>query len=118
MDALDADPDPAALNRPLPGPKADLWSVGCRLVSSMMTTYDDVMRTIIELPEDQLTALDAWRSVRGVSRAEAIRRAVSSLLASDDARREALAATRGLWAGSDEDGLAYQQRLRGEWEDR
>jgi Arc/MetJ-type ribon-helix-helix transcriptional regulator len=80
--------------------------------------YDDVMRKIVDLPEEQLTALDAWRSVRGVSRAEAIRRAVASLLASDEARHEALTATQGLWASRDEDGLAYQERLRGEWDGR
>jgi Arc/MetJ-type ribon-helix-helix transcriptional regulator len=84
----------------------------------MMTAYDDGMRTIVELPEDQLTALDAWRSVRGISRAEAIRRAVASLLASEGARRDALIATKGLWAGRDEDGLVYQERLRDEWGDR
>lgn len=84
----------------------------------MMTLYDDVMRTIVDLPEDQLAALDAWRAARGVSRAEAVRRAVAKLLDTDGAREEALDAAWGLWKGRAVDGLAAQERLRGEWEDR
>ncbi len=82
----------------------------------MMTTHDDVMRTIIDLPNDQLAALDAWRAPRGVSRAEAVRRAVAKLLDDDEARLDAMEATRGLWKDRGEDGLAYQERLRAEWD--
>ncbi len=88
------------------------------LVERMMTSYDNIMRTIIDLPDDQLAALDAWRVAHGVSRAEAVRRAVARLLDDEPVRRAAIDAARGLWADRDEDGLAYQERLRSEWEGR
>jgi len=84
----------------------------------MMMPYDDAMRTIIDLPEDQLAALDAWRAARGVSRAEAVRRAVATLLDTDVAREEALDAAWGLWKARAVDGLAEQERIRSEWDDR
>jgi polyphosphate kinase len=46
----------------------------------MMTYYDDAVRTIIELPEDQLGALDGICRRESISRAEAIRRAVDLLV--------------------------------------
>ncbi|MBI4702091.1 MAG: ribbon-helix-helix protein, CopG family [Deltaproteobacteria bacterium] len=76
------------------------------------------MRTIVELPREQISALDAWRRARGVSRAEAIRQAVARLLGDEDARLAALDASRGIWARRVEDGLAYQERLRAEWDGR
>jgi len=84
----------------------------------MMTPYDNGMRTIIELPADQLAALDAWRAARGVSRAEAVRRAVAMLLDDDDARLAAIDAACGLWKGRVRDGLEEQERLRAEWDGR
>jgi len=56
--------------------------------SRMMTGYVDALRTIVDIPEDQLAALDAWRTARGVSRAEAVRRAVAKLQDTDGAREE------------------------------
>mgnify|MGYP002632820227 CR=1 FL=1 len=84
----------------------------------MMTAYDDGMRTIIELPEEQLRALDAWRQVRGISRAEAVRRAVATLLGDEIQVRAAVDAAFGLWSHRSVDGLAEQDRLRAEWEER
>lgn len=84
----------------------------------MMTLYDDVMRTIIDLPETQLHALDAWRKSRGVSRAEAVRRAVAHLLDDEQERRAAIDAAFGLWKDEVEDGLIVQERLRADWDDR
>lgn len=80
----------------------------------MMTCYDDAVRTIIDLPEDQLAVLDGICRRESISRAEAIRRAVD-LLVRDRAAGASHAAF-GLWRGSrTPDGLAYQERLRGEW---
>jgi hypothetical protein len=79
----------------------------------MMTCYDDVVRTIIELPEDQLEALDALCRRDSISRAEAIRRAVGALIRIRSAAERDLAF--GLWRGRGEDGLAYQRRARREW---
>ncbi|MDP2055167.1 MAG: CopG family transcriptional regulator [Acidobacteriota bacterium] len=74
------------------------------------------MRTIIELPADQVESLDEWCRREGVSRAEAIRRAVAEHLK----KHHAGAAKRafGMWRDMAEDGLAYQERLRREWDER
>ena len=46
--------------------------------------YDDViMRTIIDLPEEQVRGLAALCEAQGISRAEAVRRAVARLLAEE-----------------------------------
>lgn len=84
----------------------------------MMPRYDDGMRTIIEIPEDQLRALDTWRLARGISRAEAVRRAVAVLLDEQVDVRASVDAAFGIWSGRAVDGLAEQQRLRAEWDDR
>lgn len=84
----------------------------------MMTAYDDGMRTIIELPEEQLRALDAWRHVRGISRAEAVRRAVANLLEDEAHARASVDAAFGLWSDRGLDGLVEQERLRAEWGER
>ena len=80
----------------------------------MMTCYDDAMRTIIDLPTDQLEALDDICRREAISRAEAIRQAVTLLV------RERGASTSGvgfgLWRGRrNTEGLRYQERLRREW---
>lgn len=81
-----------------------------------MTYDDDGMRTIVDLPAGQIDALDEWCRREGVSRAEAVRRAVAEYL-----RRHHAAGSEkafGLWRDIPEDGLAYQQRLRQEWDAR
>lgn len=80
--------------------------------------YDDIMRTIIDLPENQILALDAWRLARGLSRAEAVRRAVARLLGDQAEHQTAAEAAFGLWQGRGVDGLAEQEQLRSEWDDR
>ncbi|MDP3719243.1 MAG: CopG family transcriptional regulator [Acidobacteriota bacterium] len=74
------------------------------------------MRTIIELPADQVESLDEWCRREGVSRAEAVRRAVADHLQ----KHHTVGAKRafGIWRDLAEDGLAYQERLRSEWDDR
>ena len=84
----------------------------------MMTDHDAAMRTIIDLPEDQVRAIDAWRKTRGVTRAEAIRQAISRLLADTETRGALLEATHGIWADRPEDGATMQRRLRAEWDER
>ncbi|MBM3749668.1 MAG: ribbon-helix-helix protein, CopG family [Acidimicrobiia bacterium] len=71
------------------------------------------MRTIIELPQDQLTDLDGWCRREGISRAEAIRRAVAAMLA-ERAKGDAGRAF-GLWRGRATEALAEQERIRNEW---
>lgn len=71
------------------------------------------MRTIIELPQQQLDALDGICRREGISRAEAIRQAVALLVGQRGP--DASAAAFGLWRGRRRDGVVYQQRLRREW---
>jgi len=71
------------------------------------------VRTIIELPEDQLEALASLCRSEGISRAEAIRRAVAHYVGQ---RRDATAAGAfGLWRDRPIDGLEYERQLRDEW---
>lgn len=74
------------------------------------------MRTIIELPAEQVESLDEWCRREGVSRAEAIRRAVAEHLRKHHTGGAKRAF--GMWRDMAEDGLAYQERLRSEWDER
>jgi hypothetical protein len=74
------------------------------------------MRTIIELPNEQIDALDALRQREGISRAEAIRRAVAAYVRLDRAKHTNAAF--GLWRGRRVDSLAEERRLRREWDTR
>lgn len=72
------------------------------------------MRTIIDLPDTQLELLSNVAVQEKISRAELIRRAVADYLqrcavAPDD---DAF----GVWKQRGEEGVAYQQRLREEWD--
>ena len=72
------------------------------------------MRTIIDLPDRQIDALERISRSRKLSRAELIRQAVDHYLQEHlPGKEEAF----GLWkrAGAREDGVAYQRRLRKEW---
>ncbi|UJW76598.1 ribbon-helix-helix domain-containing protein [Rhizobium sp. SL42] len=70
------------------------------------------MRTLVDIPETQIEALDKLAAQKQVSRADLIREAVGDLLdrQKDDAVRNGF----GLW-GNTEDGLSIQRRLRSEW---
>lgn len=71
------------------------------------------MRTIVEIPAGQLEALDALCRHEGISRAEAIRRSLAAYL--PRARGSASQAAFGLWKHRKVDSLAYERRLRREW---
>ncbi len=72
------------------------------------------VRTIIDLPNTQLEALDALCRREGISRAEAVRRAVAAHV--QQRRAAAPDAAFGLWRDRGVDALAYQDRLRREWD--
>jgi hypothetical protein len=71
------------------------------------------MRTIIELPQEQLTYLDAHCRRENLSRAEAIRRAIDAMLA-DRSKADAAGAF-GLWRARGGDAAADLERLRDDW---
>lgn len=70
------------------------------------------MRTLVDLSPEDLTRLADLAARRGLSRAALMRQALEDFLARQP-RPETHEAF-GLWQGH-EDGLAYQERLRGEW---
>lgn len=72
------------------------------------------MRTLVDLPESQIHELSKLCAEIKISRAEAVRRAVSAYLAEN--RGGPAHDGFGLWADHTEDGLAYQERLRAEWD--
>jgi hypothetical protein len=79
------------------------------------------MRTIVDIPEDDIRWLDAKAAELGKSRTALVREAVESYRAEagDDAARRAnaLRAGFGLWArnGISEDPKEYDRKRRAEW---
>ncbi|MDQ6987844.1 MAG: ribbon-helix-helix protein, CopG family [Mariprofundaceae bacterium] len=78
----------------------------------MITSYDDEMRTIVDLPEQDIQGLDALCSREHISRAEAVRRAVRGFLKIHHGDADAAF---GMWRDQPQDGLTYQHKLRDEW---
>ncbi len=72
------------------------------------------MRTIIDLPADQLEALDRLCKREGISRTEGVRRAVAEHVRQQQTADASRAF--GLWRARGVDGLSYERRLRGEWD--
>jgi Arc/MetJ-type ribon-helix-helix transcriptional regulator len=71
------------------------------------------MRTIIQLPDELLKALDRVAKARRLSRAEVIRQAIARHLEQEGPAEagEAFA----LWRDRKFDALAYEDTLRAEW---
>jgi metal-responsive CopG/Arc/MetJ family transcriptional regulator len=74
------------------------------------------MRTIIDLPESDRETLDALSRQLGISRAEAVRRAVAEFLKSH--RTGSDDEIFGIWRHRSEDALTYEDRIRAEWDRR
>lgn len=73
------------------------------------------MRTIVDLPGNQIDALKALGKRFNLSRAELVRRAVADYVARKQPAADDTAF--GLWKDRAEDGLRYQERRRSEWEE-
>lgn len=71
------------------------------------------MRTIIDLPEEQVSRLAALCRRGRLSRAEAVRRAVAAYLDAHGTAEHDEAF--GMWRGRNLDGLTYERNLRDEW---
>ena len=77
------------------------------------------MRTLVDIPDEKLSALDALARKKSWSRAEAVRRGIDQLLAAEKAAdTAALDAAFGGWEHLGGDGLAYQRAIRGDWDHR
>ena len=79
-----------------------------------------MIRTVVSLEDEDKAWLDRKAEEDQISMAELVRRAVRRYREDSDQEarplRQLLAATSGIWKG--EDGLAYQRRMRQEWDDR
>ena len=84
--------------------------------------YDDAIshhwgasvRTIVDLPEEQIRVLKQLSEQSRLSRAELMRRAIAEYLQHhhSDHTEDAF----GIWRGQARDGLDYQCTLRDEWD--
>lgn len=74
------------------------------------------MRTIVDIPEEVIRKLDVVAEREDRSRASLIREAVGEYLAGRST--QPMEAAFGVWKARQKSGLAYQQRLRSEWESR
>ena len=73
------------------------------------------MRTLIDLGDPQIKALDVLAKTERRSRAALIREAVRDYLAKRTAPADSLDDAFGLWGDRTVDGLDYQKRMRDEW---
>ena len=71
------------------------------------------MRTLVDLGDTQIQALDELSKKEKRSRAALIRQAIDDYLAQRQSRKEGDAF--GLWGKRRVDGLAYQEKVRREW---
>ncbi|HEX8232676.1 MAG TPA: CopG family transcriptional regulator [Caulobacteraceae bacterium] len=71
------------------------------------------MRTLVDIPADQMAALTELSRQEKVSRAAIIREAVTKLI--QDRRRDVLEETFGAFKGMCEDSVEFQRRLRDDW---
>lgn len=71
------------------------------------------MRTLIDIPEKQIKELAVICEAEKLSRAEAVREAISRYIAMKKAKSGDQAF--GLWKDRQVDGLAYQEQARSEW---
>ena len=78
----------------------------------MMTMHDDYMRTIVDIPEADLERLSDICRTEGISRAEAVRRAVRLYLEKRAAGEKDVF---GMWKDRKIDSLEYERSLREEW---
>ena len=74
------------------------------------------MRTLIDIPEDDLKWLDRKAADEGRSRAAVVREAVAQFRATTG--KKGMQRYFGLWKDRKDlsDGLEYQRKLRGEWD--
>lgn len=73
------------------------------------------MRTIVDLPDEQVRGLDLWCQREKISRTEAVRRAVRAALSTQNSRPRADAF--GAWADKKVNSRKYVEALRAEWDE-
>ena len=73
----------------------------------------EIMKSIVELSEQQVEALKIMSQREGISCAELMRRAIAEYLVRHQSQNDASAF--GLWKNRGNDGLEYQNVMRKEW---
>jgi hypothetical protein len=76
------------------------------------------MRTIVDLPKEQIKALEGYTKKEGISRAEAVRRAVASFLPTTPKRKFDFRNDPAFGSSKSfrkEDSVKLVRRLRAEW---
>ena len=71
------------------------------------------MRTLVDIPAEDLDLVNGVAKKLDISRAEFVRRAISSYL--EPHRTDPTAGAFGIWRDRPVDGLDYQDGMRGEW---
>ena len=76
------------------------------------------MRTLVDIPTEELQRLTALSKERKVSRAHLVRCAVTRYLEEEgkEARKDTLDKLFGIWKDRKIDGLEYQEMMRKEWD--
>ena len=76
------------------------------------------MRTLVDIPDDDIAIINAVTKAQSISRAEFIRRAIAQSLAAHrrTQKQKAREAAFGILAGRSIDGMVFQERIREEWE--
>ena len=72
------------------------------------------MKTLVDIPESDMTRLTKLSKERKVSRAHLVRSAVSQFLREEEP--DTLDKLFGIWKDRNIDGLEYQEQMRREWE--
>lgn len=70
------------------------------------------MRTLIDIPDEQINSLAVIAEAQKTSRSELVRRAIAAYI---EQLKPTTVDAFGLWRNQKEDGLTYQERLRSEW---
>ena len=75
------------------------------------------MRTIIDIPDNLLSVLEAEVKTTKLSRSELIRQAISLFVQERTNSRKSKDDVFGIWKKRKVDGLIYEQNLRKEWKE-
>ncbi|MDY7545066.1 ribbon-helix-helix protein, CopG family [Glaciimonas sp. CA11.2] len=70
------------------------------------------MRTLVDIPDRLIDDMTMIASLRGISRAEAIREALNSYV---EQNKPSMVSAFGIWKGRGIEGLSYQEGVRSEW---
>lgn len=88
-----------------------------KLDSKVISRDDIAMRTIVDLPKEQIEALDRYGKDHGVSRAEVMREAVAAYLPLPAQKKHFdKHPAFGSWKGKKVDSVEYIRKLRNEWD--